>query len=158
VQVAISSGRLSASITKAGKIRSCAAADEEWAATTHEDRIPLTGPTSLASAAAGLPPSQSAAPTASPLQEMRARREAAEAELAEIDLAKRKGELVQARDIESRLASLFVSCRTKVLGVPSRLRQLDESITDEQIEAITTLLREALDDLAAGRLTDGEHE
>lgn len=137
VQVAISSGRLKKSLTADGKkIASVDAADAEWSATTQVDRIPLTGPT-----AAGTPPPD--------LQESRARREAAEAALAEIELEEKRRELVPSKDVESKLVNVFAQCKTKLLGVPSRARQRDPALTGQQIELIDSLIREALNDLAS---------
>jgi phage terminase Nu1 subunit (DNA packaging protein) len=143
VQVAIKSGRLSKSLTPDGKqIADAAAADAEWTSTTHVDRIPMTGPT-----AAGTPPPD--------LAESRARREAAEASLVEIELAEKKRELVLAKDVESKLVGAFAQCKTKILGVPSRCRQRDPALTGPQILLIEDLIREALDDLADAN-QDGE--
>ena len=136
VQVAIDSGRLAKALTRDGKIASAAAADAEWGQTTRVDRIPITGPT-----AAGTPPPD--------LQESRARREAAEAALAEIELAEKRRELVLAKDVESRLVNVFAQCKTKLLGVAARARQRDPGLTGPQLELLTDLLREALDDLAS---------
>jgi phage terminase Nu1 subunit (DNA packaging protein) len=138
VQVAIDSGRLSKSLTPDRKqIADADAADAEWEATTHVDRIPLSGPT-----AAGTPPPD--------LAESRARREAAEAALAEIELAEKRGELVLAKDVESKLVNVFAHCKTKLLAVPSRVRQRDPALTGPQVELIEAAIREALDDLAGG--------
>lgn len=137
VQVAIRDGRLSKSLTRDRKrIASAAAADREWEATTQADRVPLSGPT----APAEPPPS---------LMESRARREAAEAELAEIELAEKRRELVPAKDVESRLVNVFAQCKTKLLGVPSRARQRDPALTGEQVSLIEALIREALEELAS---------
>ncbi len=135
VQVAIKSGRLAKSLTADGRIASAAAADAEWSATTHVDRIPITGPT-----AAGVPPPD--------LQESRARREAAEAALAEIELMEKRRELVPAKDVESKLVNVFAHCKTKLLGVAARARQRDPGLTGPQIELFEALIRECLDDLA----------
>lgn len=134
IQVAIKSGRLSKALTPDGQI-SVDAADAEWLATTHVDRIPITGPTSV-----GAPPPD--------LAESRARREAAEASLAEIELAEKRRELVLAKDVESKLVNVFAHCKTKLLGVPARARQRDPGFTGPQIELIEALIRETLDDLA----------
>ncbi len=138
VQVAIKSGRLSKSLTPdRKKIASVEAADAEWSATTHVDRIPLSGPT-----ASGTQPPD--------LAESRARREAAEATLVEIELAEKRSELLPAKDVESRLVNVFAGCKTKLLGVPSRARQRDPSLTGPQVALFDTLIREALEDLAGG--------
>ncbi len=136
VQVAIRDGRLMKSLTVDRKqIANAAAADAEWEATTHVDRIPLTGPTAVGTT----PPD---------LQESRARREAAEAALAEIELMEKRRELVPAKDVESKLVNVFAHCKTKLLGVAARARQRDPGLTGPQIELFESLIRECLDDLA----------
>lgn len=137
VQDAIRDGRLRKSLTVDKKITSAEDADAEWAATTLTNRIPLTGP----AAKGGQAPD---------LADSRARREAAEAELAEIKLAEMKGELIRAETVEARVVEDYSRCRTKLLGVPSRARQRDPGLTQAQIGLIEELVREALDDLAAG--------
>jgi phage terminase Nu1 subunit (DNA packaging protein) len=137
IQVAIESGRLSKSLTPDRKrIASAARADREWEATTKVDYIPLTGPT-----AAGTPPPD--------LQESRARREAAEASLAEIELSEKRRELVLAKDVESKLVNVFAHCKTKLLGVSARAAQRDPAFTGPQVQLIESLIREALEDLAS---------
>lgn len=138
VRDAIRSGRLRVSVTKDGKIRDAAAADDEWAQTTLADRVPHRGPVS------------NAHPAANPLQEHRARREAAEAALAEIELAEKRRELVPAADVEAHLVSVFANCRTKLLGLPARARAQDPSLSSQQIAIIERILHEALEDLASG--------
>lgn len=146
VQAAIKSGRLVKAVVN-GKIDS-AIADAEWASTTLEDRVPLTGPTSPAS------DDEDDLPDGIPsLKESRARREAAEAALAEIELAEKRSELVLAADVESRLVNVFSRCKTKLLGVPSRARQRDPGLTGPQVSLIEALIREALEDLSEA--TDG---
>lgn len=135
VQVAIESGRLKQSI-RAGKIVDAVSADAEWNATTYANRIPIAGPTS----AGAQPPD---------LQESRARKEAAEAALAEIELQEKRRELVLVSTVESKLVNVFSQCKTKLLGVPARARQRDPGLTGQQIELIEELIREALDDLAS---------
>jgi phage terminase Nu1 subunit (DNA packaging protein) len=69
--------------------------------------------------------------------------------LAEIELAEKRGELLPAKDVESRLVNVFAHCKTKLLGVPARARQRDPSLTGPQVALIETLIREALEDLAS---------
>jgi phage terminase Nu1 subunit (DNA packaging protein) len=135
VQAAIRAGRLRASLTPDGKIADAELADAEWEATTYSDRRPLTGPTS------GDP--------APDLGEARARKEAALAEMAEMDLAERRGELVPARNVEAALLAAIMRCKTKLLGVPSRARQQDPGLTAAQVALFDDLIREAMEDLAA---------
>ena len=147
VQEAIRTGRLAKSVTKDEQNRysiDAELADQEWAASTHTDRAPLTGPTAPASAGeggeGGDTPSLSVA---------RIRHENAKAALAELELGERLGELVEAKDLEARLVGVFASCRQKILGVPSRLRQRDPSLSAEQLAVIEEELREALSDLGS---------
>jgi phage terminase Nu1 subunit (DNA packaging protein) len=140
VQVAIRDGRLDTSLTPdRKKIRSAKAADAEWAASTNEDRVPLSGPTAPAVSAPSAP---------SPLADARARRETVNAERAEMELAELRGQLVNAQDVEARLITLFGGIRTKLLGIPARAAQRDPTMTPEQLAMIDDLLRECLTDLA----------
>ena len=139
VQVAIQGGRLRTSLTEDGRIRDASEADAEWLANTHSNRVPHTGPTS---------PNGVAAPPE--LGESRKRKEAALAELAEIELAEKRGDLVLARDVEARLVNVFSSCKVKLLGIAARARQRDPSLTAAQIAMLDALVREALEDLAGG--------
>jgi phage terminase Nu1 subunit (DNA packaging protein) len=142
VQVAIRDGRLVRAV-RGGKI-DAAIADAEWASTTLSQRIPHTGPTSveIGDDDDDLPPGVPS------LKESRARREAAEAALAEIELAEKRGDLVLARDVESKLVNVFAHCKTKLLGVAARARQADPGLADSQVELFASLIRDALEDLA----------
>lgn len=149
VQVAIETGRLTKSVKRGPGNEyfiDPKRADIEWAASTYSDRVPLTGPT--APAAVAPIPEGAAAADAMSLGEARARLEAAKAALAEMDLEERRGELVQAREVEARLVAVFSACKVKLLGVPSRVRQQDPGLTKAQVELIEATVREALEDLA----------
>lgn len=140
VQVAITSGRLSGSLTPDRKrIRSAKLADREWAATTNEDRIPITGPTAVAAPA-----------STSSLQEHRTRREAALADLAEIEVGEKRQELVPVDEARAFMISSFTVVKTRLLGVPSRLGQRDRTATPVQIALVDDLIRAALEELAVG--------
>lgn len=147
VQVAIRDGRLVKSIVN-GKINA-AVADAEWSETTL-DRVPRTGPTAPSH---GDDDDDDLPPGVPSLKESRARREAAEAALAEIELAEKRGELVLARDVESKLVNVFAHCKTKLLGVAARARQADPDLTDPQVDLFASLIRDALDDLAGKKAT-----
>ena len=153
VDQAIRAGRLVLSIVRdeAGhpKIADPALADREWKASTRADMVPLSGPTAPRTSRVdgGDTPSLAVA---------RARLDEAKAALAELDLAERQGELVSVAEIDSRLVGLFRRCMTRILGVPSRARQQDPALTAAQIVLIDSLLREALDELAADALDAGD--
>lgn len=162
VRRAIKAGRLATSLTADGaKIQSARAADAEWAATTKAEYVPLTGPAAPAAPASSSPALGRSAPRkrtrkrtpddAPPINDLataRARREAAVAALAEIELAEKRGELVRARDMESHMADVFLRCRTRLLGMPLRLRQQDPTLTLAQLVLVEGLLVEALEELA----------
>jgi len=78
-----------------------------------------------------------------------ARLDAARAELAEIELEEKRGSVISVDEVETRLTGVFSSCRSKLLGVPTRCRQRDPGLTREQVEMIESLIREALEDLSA---------
>lgn len=153
VRQAIKAGRLTVrggSLTRDRKrIRDAAAADVEWAATTKSEMVPLTGPTAPASSA---PVASAEPPPTNDLAAARARREAVNADLAEIELGRARGELVLARDVEARFADVFLRCRTKLLGVVVRAREADPTLTETQFKLLDALLREALEDLSGGSL------
>lgn len=144
VQEAIVAGRLARSLTRGKKIRSAAAADAEWGASTKAEHVPLTGP-------AASMPSGAQQPAVNGLAAARTRREAAQAAIREMELAERQGELVPAKDVELHLANLFAQCRTRLLSIPARARQRDPSLSGPQLMILEALLREALEGLASSR-------
>ncbi|MBA2706662.1 MAG: hypothetical protein H0U59_02510 [Gemmatimonadaceae bacterium] len=81
--------------------------------------------------------------------ESRALREATRAQFDVIRLAEKRGELVNAKEMESRLVSVFTQCRTRLLSIPTRARQRDSSLSSMQVDLFDTLIREALEVLAA---------
>jgi phage terminase Nu1 subunit (DNA packaging protein) len=138
VEQAIQDGRLStrAAAKEPGGRRwriDVALSDKEWAALTGEQ-----GPGGAADI------------DRDAVVEARVRRQLAQAEIAELDLAERRGELVSARDVETRIRDVFAHCRNRLLGVPSRARQRDPAITVGQIRLIEELIREALEELSGG--------
>jgi hypothetical protein len=146
VQKAVKAGRIR--LTVAGKVDSDEA-DRMWAANTDEghrrggDAPPTEAPPPL-------PPDEPAGP-GDPVpnyQEARARREAAEAALAEIELAEKRAELIPARDVEARLVKEHSQAKTKLLGIPARARHQDPSLSPEHLTLFESLIREALEDLA----------
>jgi hypothetical protein len=163
VQRAIESGRLSASVARDGrghpKITDAAAADAEWSATTKDNRVPLAVQLQREAPPVRVPPPRLPPPPggdddpelpgAIPDRAVSlARREAAEAALAEIELAEKRGELIQAKDVEARFVAEHSRAKTKILGVPSRARQRDPTLTPAHLVLFEDLLREALEDLA----------
>lgn len=136
VRLAISSGRITA--TADGMIADAAVADREWESSTKAEYRPLTGPTA--------PPETNG--HSNPLAEARARREAAQASLREMELAEKLGKLAPVAEMEARMVQVFSSCKTKLLGIPSGCRQEDPALTAKQVAMIERRVRAALEDLA----------
>lgn len=76
-----------------------------------------------------------------------ARAKLAQAQLAETKLAQIKAELVPAAKVKEQLEQVFRTCRTKLLGVPSRAVTV-LGLTSVQTGQLEELIREALEDLA----------
>lgn len=140
-----------------------ARADREWALNTDLTDAPGTvveaharviGP----AAAAGLVkphPSEPVGDNAAPslgktLPENNAVKAYWQAKTAELDFKEAAGELVPAVGVKAELESVFRSCRTKLLGIPSRARQLLPGLSVADVGVIENLVREALEDLAKG--------
>jgi phage terminase Nu1 subunit (DNA packaging protein) len=132
---AVREGRLTGAIDSDGQIADVDLADKLWAVNTLADRVPLSGPTTSAVTSLDLPAA-------------RARREMALAQIAELDLAERRGELIAVDQARADVEDLISNVRTRLLGVPSQLAQRDRSITPEQVDLVETLIREALSELA----------
>ena len=81
----------------------------------------------------------------------RTRREAALAQLAEIELAVKKGELVPADQIQEAWTSIAYNIRTILLGLPSRIAGgvAGAATTQEISAAAMNVVREALYEIAA---------
>ncbi len=138
VKTAIDDGRLVKSLTPDGRIADAAAADAEWAASTLVDRIPQSGP---AASSSGSP---------SRLQELRERREAVQVEMAELELAERRGQLIEIEQARRDVIDKFATVRTRILGVPTRVAQRLPKLAAEVVPVVDELLREVLEDLADG--------
>lgn len=142
VQRAVKVGRLKSSIVRdhrgAPKISDIALADREWALFTKHDRVPLAArrqqPELL-----GMPSRETS----------RARRDAAEADLAEMRLAAMRGELINAKSVQDGLSGLFTVVRTHLLRVSSKLKTTRPNLSVEDIVAADRLIKQALEDLSS---------
>jgi hypothetical protein len=81
----------------------------------------------------------------------RTRREAALAQLAEIELATRRGELIPADQVEQAWSGIISVVRTILLGLPSRIAGgVAGAATTQEISAMAmSIIREALYEIAA---------
>jgi len=142
---AIKSGRLAASVVVEGRSRRILVdlADREWSERTDLARAAV--PTE-----AGAAPQSKAAID---IRDAKLRRELAAAERAELDLGKRRGELVLADDVSRAVADAFAQVRTRLLSVPSRAKQRRPGLSVDDVLVIEELIREALEELAdAGQI------
>lgn len=142
VSKAIASGRLRESVVRVGgapKIADAKLADREWEANT-QVRAERTEP-----APRDLPEyfvSRSQRETAA------ARREAAQAELAELELAERKGRLIPVEQARRDVMDRFAIVKTRILGVPRGVAQQLPEMAPVVVPVLEDLLREALRELA----------
>jgi phage terminase Nu1 subunit (DNA packaging protein) len=87
---------------------------------------------------------------ASPLALATQRERLARAESLELELARKRRELVPAWEVEMRWTSLVIEVKNQLLGVPSRLKQRCPAIRAGDLVELEAVLREALDRLADG--------
>jgi phage terminase Nu1 subunit (DNA packaging protein) len=162
VQRAVNSGRLRASVNEDGQIVDPDLADREWDAATDLSKAPGYVRERAAARAAPAPafdvvgvigPETDAPPSARAgmtLAEASAVEKVWKARQAELNYRQDAGELVPARDVDAKLQDVFRTCRTKLLGLPSRARQALPHLTVADLGTIENLVREALEELASG--------
>jgi phage terminase Nu1 subunit (DNA packaging protein) len=83
------------------------------------------------------------------LDEAKRRKLAAEAELAELDAAERRGDLVKIADVAAIVAEEYGACRSRLLGMPTKLAPILATTTDiNEVRALLdAAIREALDEI-----------
>lgn len=125
------------------KIRSAAEADAEWTANTDTTRLPIQRAAAAPSAPAQDPPETPAAAS------WRERKEAAQAQLEEHKLAVMRGEYVLAAEVEHKIADEYTAIRTRLLGIPTTVRQQMPELSGQQIDKLDAMIRECLEELSA---------
>lgn len=85
------------------------------------------------------------------IDEARRRKVAAEAALTELDLSKRKGELVEIEDVAESVGEDYANLRAKLLSLPVKVAPQAVGITDaiEVQSLIESLIHEALEELVS---------
>ena len=83
----------------------------------------------------------------------RARFEYEKANLLELQRKTQEGQLLRREDAEQAWGSAVNITRSRLLGVPSAAKQRIPHLELEEVELLTLLIREALEELAAGDLT-----
>lgn len=174
VSKAVKTGRLKKSVTHdprgQPKIADPELADREWDASTDYSKAPgyVKERASARAAAAAPPARRENVPTKAPpppppdpdgdqinepadlsLAEESAREKFWKAHLAELEYRRRAGEVLDASVVKGRMVDAFARCRTKLLGVPSRMRQQIPHLTAQDVVVVESLVREALEELAA---------
>jgi hypothetical protein len=82
-----------------------------------------------------------------------ARAEYEKANLLELQRKTQEGQLLRREDAEQAWGSAVNITRSRLLGVPSAAKQRIPHLELEEVELLTLLIREALEELAAGDLT-----
>lgn len=158
VSKAVTSGRLSSSVVRdesgAPKIGDVQLADREWTANTRPriDHPPATPSDTRSGSPVRTGPNE--IPDYNESRALReaaaARREAALADMAELDRDERKGELVSVDEARADVIDKFAIVRTRLLGVPSRVAQRMPHLAAEVVPIVDDLVREALEELSTG--------
>jgi len=69
------------------------------------------------------------------------------AKLTELKYKQASGELVNAQEVQTQLVDVFTTCRTKLLGIPSKAKLALPHLTHADIVTLDTLVRESLEEL-----------
>jgi phage terminase Nu1 subunit (DNA packaging protein) len=77
----------------------------------------------------------------------RERKDAADASLAELKLAREKKEVLPEAEYRLAACALVANARARILGLPSRFAQRNPGAPAEQIALLDSLCREALTEL-----------
>ena len=137
--------------------------EQRWAAIT---RTRLDSPQPLRPAAERTRPAKAKAEKTLPAPEQprelpvdlpayndsRARTEFEKANLLELDRKTKEGLLLRREDVDQAWNQAVNLTRTKLLGVPSTVKQRIPHLELEEVELITALIREALEELASGEV------
>lgn len=149
VSKAVSTGRLADSVVRdargAPKIADPELADREWEENT---RPRADKPSATLAPPAGALDVPDYMESRARREAAAARREAAQAEMAELDLKERRGELIAVADVRAEVEARYERVRTRVLGVPSQAAQLLPHLAGEMVPVLESEIREALEELA----------
>jgi len=86
------------------------------------------------------------------IDEIKKKKLQAEAELVELELEKEKGSVVPVKDIQRQWTNLVLSCKTKLLSIPTKLAPIMSTETDINVckNILETSINEALTELSKG--------
>jgi hypothetical protein len=126
--------------------------EDRWASITREQK---NSPKPLRSAAERSQPRKAPVTDADPVpdfNEERARHEREKRLLAELARQELERQLLRREDVLLAWGNAVNLTRTRLLGVPSTAKQRIPHLQVEDVEVLTTLIRDALEDLAAGEV------
>jgi hypothetical protein len=157
VSNAVKTGRLVASVARVKgqpKIRDAELADREWDANTNHS----TAPGYVKQRGPGRPPRGPGRPPKQDdddqvrlgmsLADASAAEKVWKARIAELDFLERNGEVVDAKKMAATLVDVYTRCRTKLLGIPTRVKQQLPDLSIKDVAAVDALVRETLEELA----------
>ena len=156
VSNAVKTGRLVASVVRVRgqpKIRDAELADREWDRNTDLSKAPGY----VKQRGAGRPRGPGRPPKPDDDDQVRlgmslADASAAEkvwkARIAELDFMERNGAVVDAKEMTATLVDVYTRCRTKLLGIPTRVKQQLPGLSIKDVSAVDALVRETLEELA----------
>jgi phage terminase Nu1 subunit (DNA packaging protein) len=75
------------------------------------------------------------------------------AKIAEQEYRKRAGELIDAREVVDRVTHLFTVCRTQLLALPSKAKQVIPDLSHDHVRLLDDLVRQSLEELSVSRVT-----
>jgi hypothetical protein len=180
VSRAVKAGRLRVSVTRnergQPKIADVALADAEWTRNTDLSRAPgyvkargdqVVQTSARASVSAGpavevgldgqadVEAGPGAAGGELTLSQASAEEKRWKAKIAEQEYRKRAGELIDAREVVDRVTHLFTVCRTQLLALPSKAKQVIPDLSHEHVRLLDDLVRQSLEELSVSRVIAG---
>jgi hypothetical protein len=131
--------------------------EDRWASITREQKNspkPLRPAAERTTTAPAQPPKPQATDDGPvpDYNDERARHEKEKRLLAELARQEMERQLLRREDVESAWGSAVNLTRTRLLGVPSTAKQRIPHLGIEDVELLTTLIRDALEELAAGEV------
>lgn len=84
----------------------------------------------------------------------RARLAAAQADRAELELAHRRGELVDGKAIRLAYVGMVTAARNRLRAIPTKAKTIIPTLAVADVETLETLIDEALTELAEGKEAD----
>ncbi len=152
VKKAVQLGRLSESVVIVKgkpKIADPELADHEWDTTTREQAVKKPG--DVARAESGLAEGKISYVEARRRREIeKLKQDRIACESDRLNLAKRQGELISVDEVRANVINEYTEVRTKMLGLPTRIRQRVPKLNADDVRIVSDLIREALEALADG--------